>query len=442
MQEADGVKDQPIAIVAKTDKGHGLHDIENKNGFHGKPFTDDQVDIVIEKLKNNFKKAAEYKTEQTYAPKMPKAVKPFDPSIRFAKQITSAYAIQPSLKLWRSKQASADRQDERCEKRAIKLNLKTDPNTKLFDKNQSIATRKAYGYALAALGREDKNVFALDGDVKNSTFSDIFEKEFPDRFVQCFIAEQSMVGITTGLQLREKIAFAATFGAFFARAYDQIRMAGIGRNALRLCGSHCGVSIGQDGPSQMALEDIAMFAAVPNSVILYPSDGVSAYKLVELMANYNDGVSYLRTSRPSTPIIYDKDEEFKIGGCKVLKQSDNDKACIIAAGVTLYEALKAYEILKEKNIFVSVIDLYSVKPLDKETVKNIAKKSGNKIITVEDHYIQGGLGQIVASAMVNEGVNVTNLAVTDIARSAQPEELLSLFKIDAESIVEQVLSLG
>ena len=397
-------KNKPNIIIAKTYKGYGLDKIQDTLGFHGKPFTQEEQEKCIDQLKTKFDQAAKFESKETYQPEQPKAVK--------TQETTT-----------------------------ITIDLTKDPNSKLFDLNQKIATRQAFGYALAALGRINENIFSLDGDVKNSTFTEIFEKEFPERFIQCFIAEQTMIGITTGLQQRGKIAFAATFAAFLTRAYDQIRMAGIGRNALRLCGSHCGVSIGEDGPSQMGLEDLAMFRAIPNSIVLYPSDGVSTYKLTELMANYNDGISYLRTTRPSTPILYGKDEKFKIGGCKVIKKNDQDKACIIAAGITLHEALKAYEKLKKQNIYVSVIDLYSVKPLDIETIEKTAFNSGNKIITVEDHYLQGGLGEAIASKLVNRPIRVEIMAVNKIPRSGTPEELFSYEEIDANSIVKKNLTL-
>ena len=402
LNKAQEIKDQPVAIIAKTLKGHGLEDIENKNGYHGKPFKAEEIDTVIEKLKNRFEIQDSF--VEKYIPTLP----------------SSSNSIS---------------------KENITIDLNSDENTNVFDKDQKIATRKAFGYALLALGKKSKNVFAVDADVQNSTFTQTFHDKFPERFYQCFIAEQSMVGVATGLELRGKIPFAATFGAFFSRAYDQIRMAGIGRNSLRLCGSHCGVSIGEDGPSQMALEDLAMFRAIPNSIVLYPSDGVSTYKLTEIMANYNDGVSYLRTTRPATFNLYDKDETFKIGGCKVLRQSNNDKVCIIAAGITLYEALKAHEELLKQNINVSVIDLYSIKPLDKKTIIEVAKKSGNKIITIEDHYLQGGLGEAVASELSNEDIAVTKLAVTKVPRSASSEQLLAYEEIDAKSIVKKVLGL-
>ena len=407
-------EEKPSVIIAKTYKGYGLENIENKNGFHGKPFKKEELENVIDQLKTRFKDASEY-SEEKYIPEI------------------------PTLELVTQELPAKCKVDNT--KQTITLDLEEDKNSYNFDSDKKIATRKAFGYALASLGKQSTQIFALDADVKNSTYTEIFEKENPKNFIQCFIAEQAMISIATGLELRNKIPFAATFGAFFTRAHDQIRMAGIGKNALRLCGSHCGVSIGEDGPSQMALEDIAMMRCIPNSIVLYPSDGVSAYKLTEIMANYNDGISYLRTSRPETPIIYNKNEEFKIGGCKVLKESETDKVCIIGAGVTLYESLKAHEELQKQNINVSVIDLYSVKPLDVETIKKIALKSGNKIITVEDHYLQGGIGEAVASALVNTGIKIEKLAVTDISRSGKSEELLSAAKIDAKNIVSKVLDI-
>jgi len=401
LQQTKTIKEKPCVIIAKTDKGHGIKKVEGKNNFHGKPFKPEEVEELINQLKTEFAQAAEYKSSKPYEPEKPEA----------AQEISQT---------------------------KITLNLEKDPNASFFNIGEKIATRKAFGYALAATGRENKNIIALDGDVKNSTYSEIFEKEFPERFIQCFIAEQSMIGISTGLDTRNKIPFASTFAAFLTRAFDQIRMAGIGRNALRLCGSHCGVSIGQDGPSQMGMEDISMMRTLPNSIVFYPCDGVSAYKLVELMANYYDGISYLRTTRPETPIIYNKNENFEIGGCKVLKQGDDDKTCIIGAGITLHEALKAYDMLKNKNISVSIIDLYCIKPLNIKTIKSVAKKSSNTIITVEDHYLEGGLGQTVASALVNEDIKIYNLAVTKLPRSGKPEELMAYAQIDAQSIVEKV----
>ena len=412
IEKAKLSKSKPTAIIAKTYKGHGLQSCENKNNFHGKPFKKEEVEKLIEELKKNFSKASSFENQTKYIPTKP----------------TATNALEETFNVNGKETLNI-------------IDINKDTNSKLFEKTETIATRKAYGYALAALGRKNKNIIALDADVKNSTFTEIFEKEHPDKFFQCFISEQSMVGIATGLESRNKIPFAATFAAFLTRAYDQIRMAGIGRNALRLCGSHCGVSIGQDGPSQMGLEDIAMLRAIPNSIILYPSDGVSAYKLVEQMANYHDGISYLRTSRPATPIIYSKDENFEIGGCKVLKQSNSDQVCIIAAGITLHNSLEAYDELQKSKINVSIIDLYSIKPLDYETIKKVSMKSGNKIITVEDHYLQGGIGEAVSSALSKTNITIHQMAVTKLSRSGSPKKLMEYAQIDSKNIIQKVLEI-
>ncbi len=395
------IKDRPTMIIAKTYKGYGIDAMQDKNGFHGKPLSQEDASKAIDELKSKFSKADKFSGEK-FVPSMP-----------------DLSNIKPK------------------ESFSFTIDLEKDPNKFLFGEGK-MATREAYGYALAALGRGSSDIIVLDGDVKNSTYSNIFEKEHGDRFFQCFIAEQNMIGIATGLQSRGKVPFAATFGAFLTRAFDQIRMAGIGRNAIRLCGSHSGVSIGEDGPSQMGLEDLAMMRSVPNSIIFYPSDAVSAYKQVELMANYNDGISYIRTTRGKTPIIYDKNEEFKVGGCKVLKQSDNDKACVIAAGITLHEALSAYDELKKENIDVAVIDLYSIKPLDIETIINVAEKSDGKVITVEDHYLSGGIGETVSSSLAGEKIKGSLLYVDKIPRSATEKELLAYEEIDSASIVKKV----
>jgi len=320
-------------------------------------------------------------------------------------------------------------------------------NAPAYELGEEVATRKVYGQALAKLGTVCKSIISLDAEVKNSTFAEIFEAAHPDRFFQCFIAEQNMLGMAAGLDARGKIPFVSTFSAFMSRAHDQIRMAAIGEAKLRLVGSHAGVSIGQDGPSQMGLEDIAMMRCLPKSIVLYPCDAVSAYKLVEEMSHYTNGISYLRTTRMATPVIYDNNEKFPIGGCKILKQNSYDKACIVAAGVTLMQALKAYEKLQEDGITISVIDLYSIKPLDRDTLIEVAKKSEHKIITVEDHYIQGGLGEAVSSALSNyknsgnKKILIEKLAVTELPRSGKPDQLLALAGIDASSIVKKVKSL-
>lgn len=400
-------KHAPTMIIAKTYKGYGLEQTQDSQGCHGKPFKQSELAGVIQLLKQRFTQAAQYQTAGTYIPTMLASCTQTD-NVKHA-PISLPYT-----------QALHD----------------------VLTKGGVMATRKAYGYALAELGKESKDIIVLDADVKNSTFADMFEKDFPEHFFQCFIAEQCMVSVATGMQMRGSIPFAATFGAFFSRAFDQIRMAGIGRNALRLCGSHCGVSIGQDGPSQMALEDIACMRTVPHSVVLYPSDGVSTYKLVELMANYHDGISYLRTTRADTPILYSKDEAFSLGGSKVLRRESGARACVVAAGITLHEALKAYNILKQQGIIINVIDAYSIKPLDVATIKEIAAQSNNSVVTVEDHYQAGGLGEAVALGLAGMGIQVQSLAVRDISRSGTPEELLRYAGIDAESIVHSIIKLS
>lgn len=402
--QAQLMTEKPTMIIAKTYKGHGLDSIENLNGFHGKPLTNAELEPAIQSLQIRFKGAT--KLAQS---------KPF---------------IMPHP------EGNDEHEHHRMSGGA--LNIIQDPNGSRFAQGNSISTRKAFGYALTALGRANSAVVALDGDVKNSTYTDIFEAEFPDRFIQCFVAEQNMVGTAVGLQARGKVPFAVTFGAFFTRAHDQIRMAGIGRNAVRLCGSHCGVSIGQDGPSQMALEDIALMRAIPGSIVLYPSDGVSTYKLVEQMGHYHDGISYLRTTRADMPILYGKHENFFLGECKVLRRTGNDQVCIIAAGITLYEALKAHESLWARDISISVVDLYSIKPLPVEQIIDLARDANNKIITVEDHYVQGGFGEAIASALVNTGITVQTIGVTGLSRSGTPEELLNFAGIDAQAIVKAV----
>jgi transketolase len=280
----------------------------------------------------------------------------------------------------------------------------------------------------------------MDGDTKNSTYSDKFAKKFPARFTECYIAEQCMVGVATGFGTRGKVPFASTFAAFFTRTFDQLRVAGISMANLKLVGSHVGVSIGEDGPSQMGLEDLAMMRAVVGSTVLYASDAVCAEKLVEQMAAHK-GLCYLRTSRPKTPVLYNNDEQFPIGGAKVLRQSANDKVTVVAAGVTLFEALKAADALKTQGVGVTVIDAYSIKPLGKDVIKAAAQKTNNLVVTVEDHYAEGGLGDAVAGELSADGIKVHKLAVYELPRSGKAEQLLAAYKIDADAIAEKVRSL-
>lgn len=396
------LSDKPVVIIAKTRKGYGVALAEGKEDYHGKAFGREQLDQVLTELKNKFPQAATYKKTYTWQPQLPK-------------NDSSAPQNQSNARL----------------------------KNPTYTIGTELPTRKAYGQGLVALGELHKNIVSLDGEVKNSTYAELFEQAFPDRFVQCFIAEQNMVSMGVGLERRGKMPFISTFGAFFSRAHDQIRMAAIGTSPLRLVGSHAGVSIGQDGPSQMALEDIALMRALPNSVVLYPSDAVSTYKLLNRMVHYNHGISYLRTTRMATPIIYNNEEEFTIGGCKVIKRSSHDRVCVIGAGVTLFEALAAYDqlALTENPIMISVIDLYSIKPLDVATIRKVVNASGKRVLTVEDHYLEGGLGEAIASALCNDGVTIKHLAVRQLPRSGKPAELLAMAGIDAAAIVKSVREL-
>jgi len=390
----------PVIIIAKTFKGHGVDQAENKLGFHGKAFSKEKLNVIIRELEEKFHDIISFDDlSYEWQPESPKKT-----SLEYEQNICSSLTLPDST----------------------------------YELGEEISTRKVYGKSLAALGKVCKSLVSLDAEVKNSTFAEIFEEAHPDRFFQCFVAEQNMVAMAVGFDARGKIPFVSTFGAFMTRAHDQIRMAAIGEAKLNLVGSHAGVSIGQDGPSQMGLEDIAMMRCLPDSTVLYPSDAVSTYKLVEQMSQYTEGVSYLRTTRMATPVIYDNSEDFPIGGCKVVRQSNSDKVCIVAAGVTLFEALKAYEKLTQEGTDISVIDLYSIKPLDKDTLIEVGKKSGNIIITVEDHYIQGGLGEAVNSALKNSGIHIENLAVTQLPRSGKPQELMNLVGIDSLSIISCV----
>jgi transketolase len=303
-----------------------------------------------------------------------------------------------------------------------------------------MATREAFGLALVRVGQVDSRVVALDGDTKNSTYSDKFLKKFPERFTECFIAEQNLVGVAVGFSTRGKVPFASTFACFFSRAFDQIRVAGISGANLKLAGSHVGVSIGEDGATQMGLEDLAMMRTVIGSVVLYPSDAVCAEKLVDQMVA-TKGVAFLRTSRPKTPVIYSNEESFPIGGAKVLRQSDGDKVTVVAAGVTLFESLKAADALKQEGIGVTVIDAYSVKPLAKDVIKAAAQKTNNLVLTVEDHYPQGGLGDAVAGELSADGVKVHKLAVFELPHSGKPEELLAHYGLDSTAIARKIKSM-
>ena len=388
LDQAKASTDRPTMIVAKTFKGKGVSFLENADNWHGKAIAKgEELDEALAELG-------------------PLHLEPV--------QIEAPTTVNSGV----------DRAANESE----------PPD---YPPDEEVATRGGYGTGLAKLGTANPNVVALDGDTKNSTYAEQFMDLHPDRYFEMFIAEQNLVGAGIGLAKRGKIPFVSTFAAFLSRAYDQIRMSAISQANIKYAGSHCGVSIGEDGPSQMGLEDIAMFRAIPGAVVLYPSDAVSAERLVGEAAAH-EGIVYLRTSRPKTPILYDTDEKFPIGGCKVIRQSSEDTVTVVAGGVTVHEALKAHQMLAAEGIAIRVIDLYSVKPVDAEALKAAAADTNKTLITVEDHYPEGGLGDAVLDAVATEDIRVHKLAVTGIPRSGKPEELLEHHGISANAILQKV----
>jgi transketolase len=381
---------KPVLIIAKTEKGHGVSFTANKEGWHGKAMNADEEAKALAELGSS--------DNLIVKPKLPADLQaaPLPAS--------SGHFEAPSYAL-----------------------------------GTLYATRQAYGDALKALGAARGDVVVLDAEVGNSTFSETFLKAYPDRYFEIYIAEQQLLSTTQGLTIRGHTAFAATFAAFLSRAYDQVRMAAVSRATLRLCGSHAGISIGEDGPSQMALEDLAMFRAVHGSAVLYPSDAVSTVHLIHEMAD-RKGVSYLRSTREKTPVLYGPDEKFPIGGSKTVRSSDSDWATVIGCGVTLVEGIKAADTLGAEGISIRVVDLYSVKPIDVDTLIKAVEETGH-LIVVEDHWVDGGIGDAVLAALAAKGVaprRFTHLAVREMPRSGKPEELLDHYGISARHIVEAV----
>jgi len=380
---ARATKGKPFGIVARTFKGKGVSFLENKDGWHGKALKKgDELNKALAEIGDT---SVTLKVEPRRYPasRVPAAGEP---------SVSPAYTL-----------------------------------------GQEVATREAYGTALAALAKTAPQVVALDGDVKNSTFSEKFKEVARERFAEAYIAEQNMVGAALGMSTEGKVPFASTFACFLTRAYDFIRMAVYSRPShLVLCGSHAGVSIGEDGPSQMALEDLAMMRALIGATVLYPSDAVSSERLVETAAR-TPGIVYIRTSRPKAKVIYDNAETFPVGGSKTLRSSPKDRVTIVAAGVTVAEALKAQEALARDGIAARVIDLYSVKPVDEATLRKAAEETRG-IVTVEDHSAGGGIGDAVATA-VGGRTRVEILGVRDVPRSGKPEELMKAYGISADSIV-------
>jgi transketolase len=390
--EARATSGRPTMILARTLKGKGLSAIEGKDGWHGKALKKgDETDRAIAEI------------EQQRAGAAPDAKIP-GPRSKSRPDAAPDFSKVPAP---------------------------------AYKKGDVVATREAWGVALAAVGAVDSRIVGLDADVKNSTFSDKFEKIAGGRFYESFIAEQVMAGAAMGLSARGAIPFPSTFACFLTRAADFIRMGAISFANVKFTGSHAGVSIGEDGPSQMALEDLSMMRSVHGCVVLYPCDAVSTERLVVEMARHT-GMAYMRTSRPKTPVIYGPEETFPIGGSKVIRQSAGDKAAVIGAGVTVFEALKAYDQLKKEGIDIRVIDAYSVQPVDANTMIEAGRATGGRLLTVEDHYSTGGIGDAVSEAVAGAGFTVRRLAVREIPRSGQPDELLDRYGISARQIVDAV----
>jgi len=391
--QAESVTDKPTCLVAKTFKGKYFPDIEDLMNWHGKALGDKTatvVDHVNSLIKNPGLKPTNIPGPVMDAP---------------------AVDISP-------------------------VALSEPPAYNIGDK---LATRQAYGTALAKLAKSHPRVVALDGDMKNSTFSQNLLKVDPTRFIECFICEQNMLGVGIGAACRDRtVAFASTFAAFLTRGFDNLRMGVISQTNLNVVGSHCGVSIGEDGPSQMALEDLAMFRSLPGCTVFYPSDAVSTERATELAAN-TKGVCFLRVSRPATPIVYSNQEPFEIGKAKIVRKSDNDQVLVVAAGVTLAEAIKAADILAEKGVNIRVLDPFTIKPLDSKAVIDNAAACGGRVVVVEDHYPEGGIGDAVLAVLATyRNMVVKKLAVNQVPRSGPPAELLEMFGISASCIVRAV----
>ncbi len=386
-EEALNADGRPVMLIAKTIKGKGVSFIENKNGWHGKALSREECDRALKEL-GEIGKSARGK-------------------------ISAPEDLKPIGRLPKKPLQEID-----------------------YPTDKPVAARKAYGNALARIYPQFTDIVSLDGEVSNSTYAEIFKEAYPERFFEMYIAEQNMVGTALGLSCRGKIPFVSTFAAFFSRAFDQIRMSQYTDPNIKFVGSHAGVSIGEDGPSQMGLEDIAMFRTILNGVVLYPSDAVSTEKLVEEAARTH-GTVYIRTTRKEMPILYGREEQFSIGGCKVLRKSEKDRATVIAAGITLHEALDAWDALNRQGVSIRVIDLYSVKPVDEATLREAASDTG-LIITVEDHYPEGGIGEAVKSSLAADPVPVYSLSVERKPKSGKPRELLDYEEISGPAIVRKV----
>jgi transketolase len=388
-QSAARTSGQPTMIIAKTQKGYGIPALQNLEGWHGKPLDEPALETALQDL-------GEVNESALGTVAMPEGAAPRRPEPTGAEPMS-------------------------------------------YERSQTVATRVAYGNALRRLYPQFPQVVALDAEVSNSTMADQLQKAYPERFFEMYIAEQNMVGVALGLSRRGKIPFVSSFAAFLTRAFDQIRMAQYSQANIKFVGSHAGVSIGEDGPSQMGLEDIAMFRTLLHGVVLHPSDAVSTERLVEEAARHV-GMVYLRTMRQKTPILYDPGEAFPIGGSKTVRKHERDTLTVVAAGATVHEALRACDSLEREGLFIRVIDAYSIKPLDTDVLREAAQATG-LVLTVEDHYAEGGLGEAVLSALSSLPTPVHTLAVRRMPRSGKPEELLEFEGISARAIADKVKEL-
>ncbi len=374
----------PTAIIARTIKGKGVSFLEGRNGWHGKALKEDELEKALKEIPN---------------------------------------PIMPNFEIKKPKESR-----------------KTEPRTKKpiiknYNIGELIATREAYGTALAYLAYSNPSIISLDGEVSNSTFAEKVKEQAPNQFIECFIAEQNMISMALGLEKKGYLPFVSTFAAFLTRAHDQIRMSSISHSNMTICGSHAGVSIGEDGASQMGLEDIALFRSLPNSIVLYPCDAVSAQKLVNL-ASQTQGIKYIRTTRPKTPVIYNEKEEFILGDFKVLKFSNFDSVILAGSGITLHECLKAHDKLKSSGLHTAVIDIYCIKPFNAGKFIDFVKKHGNTIIVAEDHYPEGGIGEMLASLLANHNIKIKSLAVNKVPHSGTSQQLLEKYNINSDAIVK------
>ncbi|MDE2026655.1 MAG: transketolase, partial [Patescibacteria group bacterium] len=382
---------KPFAIVAQTEKGRGISFLSNKDNWHGKPLPKAELEKALLEL-------GPLEDKKVFTIRKPKYI--------------SLDSKQDIFKM-------------------------TIP----YKVGDSVATREVYGLALAQMGASNDAIVALDAEVKNSTYAIDFMKAFPQRFVECFIAEQNMVSVAAGFSRFGKSPFVSTFAAFLTRSFDQIRMAWLSKSNITFVGSHAGVSIGEDGSSQMGLEEIGMFGILPDATVVQPCDAVSAMKLLPLLEKIR-GIKYMQTLRPKTTVIYNASEKFTIGGSKILRQSKKDSVVIVATGITVHEAIKASDVLKKAGIATSVVDCYSIPPVDKKTLISLGKLSKQKtLVVVEDHFIHGGLGDFVLEAVTGEKLRVIKMAVMHRSHSGKGPELMHKSGIDADCIVKKVKKL-